>query len=103
MARNAELILKALVMNPVTVSQVDFYNPGYLVVRNESIAELTDDDPRPRYPKAEFHDLSGFSILPAFVDTHVHLPQFAMMGIGSESLLKWLDDCGRKPASNTWY
>ena len=29
--------------------------------------------------------------MPGFVDTHVHLPQFAIMGIGSGELLSWLN------------
>jgi guanine deaminase len=85
-------IFKSLVMNPVSLGRVDFYNPGYLVVDEGRIQELTEVDPRPQYGNAEFHDLSGFTILPGFVDTHVHLPQFPIIGIGSESLLDWLND-----------
>src|SRR5215510_1636929 len=91
MTRNIRLVFKSLVMNPVSISRVDFYDPGYLVVCDRRVEELTNVDPRPRFPNAEFHDLSGFAILPGFVDTHVHLPQFATMGIGSDSLLTWLD------------
>jgi guanine deaminase len=84
-------VFKSLVMNPVSVTRVDFHNPGYLVVCDGRVEELTDVDPRSRFPNAEFHDLSGFAVIPGFVDTHVHLPQFAIMGIGGESLLTWLD------------
>jgi len=79
-------------MNPVASDRVDYLEPGYLVVRDGRVETLTRHDPRPRYANAEFHDLSGFTILPGFVDTHVHLPQFAFMGIGGESLLSWLQD-----------
>ncbi len=77
-------------MNPRSVSHAEFYDPGYLVVCDGHIEELTDIDPRPRLATAEFHDLTGFAILPGFVDTHVHLPQFSYMGIGSKSLPDWL-------------
>ena len=30
-------------------------------------------------------------ILPGFVDTHVHLPQFRIMGVGAGDLLTWLN------------
>ncbi len=90
-ATRNRLVFKALVMNPVSISQADFYDPGYLVVYDGRIEELTDVDPRPLLANAEFHDLTGFAILPGFVDTHVHLPQFAIMGIGSQSLLNWLN------------
>jgi guanine deaminase len=91
-ATRNRLVFKSLVMNPVSISHVDFYDPGYLVVNDGRIEELTDVDPRPRFADAEFHDFSGFAILPGFVDTHVHLPQFAIMGIGSDSLLAWLSN-----------
>ena len=84
-------VFKALVVNPVSSAQVDFYAPGYLVVCDGRIEELTHTDPRPRLANAEFHDLSELAILPGFVDTHVHLPQFAIMGIGGGPLLDWLD------------
>jgi guanine deaminase len=86
------LVFKALVMNPVSISEANFYDPGYLVVYDGRIEDLTDLDPRPRLANAEFHDLTGFAVLPGFVDTHVHLPQFAIMGIGSQSLLDWLSN-----------
>jgi|SRR5579862_474244 len=91
-ARNTRRVFKSLVMNPVSINRVEFYNPGYLVVNDGQIEDLTDVDPRPGIGNAEFHDLSAFAILPGFVDTHVHLPQFAIMGIGSASLLDWLKD-----------
>ncbi len=79
-------------MNPISADRVDFYDPGYLVVADDRIERLQSEDPRAEFPEAEFHDLSGFAILPGFVDTHVHLPQFAIMGIGSNSLLEWLKE-----------
>jgi guanine deaminase len=62
------------------------------VVRDGKIEELTAADPRTRFANAEFHDLNAFAILPGLIDTHVHLPQFAIMGIGGDSLLEWLDN-----------
>ena len=42
------------------------------------------------YPDAEFIALDGKTIVPGFVDAHVHLPQYAIMGKGSGGLLEWL-------------
>ncbi len=78
-------------MNPVAFDRVDAYDPGYLVVHDGRIESIGSADPRPQFPDAEFLDFNGDAILPGFVDTHVHLPQFAIMGLGSESLLDWLD------------
>ncbi len=88
--RDIRRIFKAFVLNPVSRDRTDFYDPGYLLVKQGSIERLTRDDPRAEFPLAEFHDLSGFGLMPGFVDTHVHLPQFGIMGIGSASLLDWL-------------
>jgi guanine deaminase len=79
-------------MNPVSLDRVEFYNPGYLVVDGERIARLSQEDPRQDFPAAEFIDLTGNVILPGLVDTHVHLPQFAIMGIGNGELLGWLNE-----------
>src|SRR5947207_6995195 len=84
-------IFKAFVLNLISPDRTDFYNPGFLVVNEGRIERLSHDDPRGDFAAAEFHDLDGFALLPGFVDTHVHLPQFAIMGIGSTSLLESLD------------
>src|SRR5438876_1131712 len=83
-------IFKGLVMNPVAPDRADSYDPGYLVVSDGKIASLGRGDPRREFPSAEFIDLGKKTILPGFVDTHVHLPQFAIMGAGSGALLTWL-------------
>jgi guanine deaminase len=89
--RDIRRIFKGLVMNPVSIDRVDFYHPGYVVTYQGRIDRLTPHDPRPDFPDAEFTDFGNNAILPGFVDTHVHLPQFAIMGIGAGSLLEWLN------------
>jgi guanine deaminase len=79
------------VSNPVAADRLDTYNPGYLVVAGEKIETLNDRDPRQELPNAQFIDFRKKTILPGFVDTHVHLPQFAIMGKGSGELLPWLN------------
>src|SRR5690349_5162503 len=83
-------VFKALIRNPVSAERTDVYDPGYLVISGPEIEELTRDDPRPRMPSAQFQDLGNKIIVPGFVDTHVHLPQFAIMGVGKGELLQWL-------------
>src|SRR5262249_11408098 len=83
-------IFKGIIKNPVTADRTDVYDPGYLVVSGPAIEELIREDPRPRMPSAEFIDLGNKIVVSGFVDTHVHLQQFAIMGIGSGGLLEWL-------------
>jgi guanine deaminase len=75
----------------VAPDRVERLDPGFLIIEGDKIERLTRDDPRPDLPSAEFVDLAGKVILPGFVDTHVHLPQFAIMGIGTGELLTWLN------------
>lgn len=83
-------IFKAAIRNPVSADRIDSYTPGYLVVSGGTIDALTRDDPRATHKSAEFVDCGDQTIVPGFVDTHVHLPQFPIMGIGSGELLSWL-------------
>ena len=70
---------------------MDQYEPGYLLVTSDRIERLTRDDPRPTLPSTEFIDLGNKTILPGFVDTHLHLPQFRIIEVGSNELLTWLN------------
>jgi guanine deaminase len=83
-------IHKGLVVNPVSAESSNIMDPGYLVVSGGKIDRVSLEDPRPDYPDAEFMDHGKKSILPGLIDTHVHLPQFAIMGTGGE-LLTWLN------------
>jgi guanine deaminase len=83
-------IFKGIVKNPVSAARVDVYDPGYLVLSGPSVEALSASDPRTWMPSAQFIDLGKRTIVPGFVDTHVHLPQFAIMGIGAGELLEWL-------------
>jgi guanine deaminase len=91
MSGNTKRVFKALVMNPAAPDRIDFYDPGFLVIDNEKIVRIARNDPRSEFPDAEFRDLAEKIILPGFVDTHVHLPQFAIMGVGQGELLTWLN------------
>jgi guanine deaminase len=84
-------VFKALVINPISTDRAQIYNPGYLVIRNGCIEQLSGNDPSSEWSSREFHDYSGLAILPGFVDTHVHLPQFPIMGIADGQLLEWLN------------
>jgi guanine deaminase len=84
-------IFKACVANPIAIDRVDAYDPGYLVVKGDKIEQLSRGDPRPAMPSAEFIDFGKKTLVPGFVDTHVHLPQFGIMGVGSGELLTWLN------------
>src|SRR3989442_1640968 len=91
MAGNSRRVFKGLLMSPVAPDNVDFYDPGFLVIDGEKIVRSAREDPRPEFPDAEFRDFGEKIILPGFVDAHVHLPQLAIMGAGKGELIAWLN------------
>src|SRR5262245_26031655 len=84
-------IFKGVVINPLYFDTADYYDPGYLVVAGGRIERLSRDDPSRDFPAAELIALDGKTIVPGFIDTHVHLPQFGIKGKGSGELLAWLN------------
>lgn len=84
-------IFRAIILNPIDANQVDVYEPGYLVVQDRVILELTSDNPSNRYSSFDLLDLGRTAILPGLIDTHVHLPQLGILGIGASELLDWLE------------
>ena len=84
-------IFKGVLFNPIATDRVDVYDPGFLVIQGEKIIRVQGANPRPEFPDAEFRDLKEKVLLPGFVDTHVHLPQFAIMGAGQGELITWLN------------
>ncbi len=81
-----------VVIHSTGSTRLEVCDPGYLTVVRGRIAELTRVDPRPKYPGAAFQDFGRKIVLPGFIDTHVHLPQFGIMGIGKGELLDWLNN-----------
>jgi guanine deaminase len=72
------------------MDRVESYEPGYLIFSNGQIERLAREDPRPKFPDAEFRDWGDWTIVPGFVDAHVHLAQFGILGAGQGDLLSWL-------------
>ena len=79
-------------MNPVSPETLGVYDPGYLVVSGGQIERLSGVNPVPDFHGAQYIDHGNKSIYPGLIDTHVHLPQFAIMGIGRGELLAWLNE-----------
>lgn len=84
-------ILKGIIFNPLSDEKMDIFNPGYLVVSSQGLIEgCFRKNPKANFQKAKMINFGTKIILPGFVDTHVHLPQYAFAGIGNLALLPWL-------------
>ncbi len=68
------------------------YADGALVVDGGKIAACGDySSVRAAFADAPVRDLRGCTILPGFVDTHIHFPQVRVIGGLGHSLLDWLE------------
>lgn len=71
--------------------------PGMIRVEEERIAEVVLDQ---RFDGADYGG-PDYLISPGFVDTHLHLPQFDMIGAHGLPLLQWLAEV-TFPAESKW-
>ena len=64
---------------------------AYLVCENGKVAGVFDNLPD-RYAGCALYAFDDRLIVPGFVDTHVHAPQYAFRGLGMDmELIQWLD------------
>ncbi|MFI4859910.1 MAG: amidohydrolase family protein, partial [Phycisphaerales bacterium JB063] len=61
--------------------------PGWVCVENGSVAQVVEGD----IPSDADLGGEGFVICPGFIDAHVHLPQFGIIGNHGLALLDWLE------------
>lgn len=87
-------ILRGVVINPHENDYVEIIRDGFIKISDngkiKGIGEFSDCDDISA--KTEVIDYSGCAILPGLIDIHTHLPQYSAMGIGSVSLLPWLNN-----------
>ena len=93
---NPELLRAAVFHTPEnafhSVTALRAHADGALVVQHGKILASGDySEIRPLFPNAGVHDLRGCTILPGFVDTHIHFPQVRIIGGLGYSLLDWLE------------
>ena len=86
-------IFKGIIITLRKDSGLDIYKSGYMAVSDKGIIEeVCDTDICSKYSSYEFKDCSDHLIIPGFVDTHNHLPQYAFAGLGDGQLLQWLQN-----------
>eukprot|EP00761_Pharyngomonas_kirbyi_P014533 gb/GECH01014563.1/.p1 GENE.gb/GECH01014563.1/~~gb/GECH01014563.1/.p1 ORF type:complete len:435 (+),score=97.60 gb/GECH01014563.1/:1-1305(+) len=78
--------LRARILSPKDKSSAEFIEDGILVINQDGIiSEVCAFDGR-----NVDQDLRPNVLLPGFVDTHIHLPQFRAVGSATGPLLEWL-------------
>lgn len=85
------LILKGNIVHAPKLGELACTENGYLVAENGRIEGVYAALPE-RYSGAPVEDFEEALILPAFVDMHLHAPQYGMLGMGMDlQLLEWLN------------
>ena len=71
------------------VGEIDVFAPGWMTVDAQGrIVSLERECPKNPRSVVDFGDAL---VVPGFVDTHAHLPQYAFSGLGDLPLLPWLE------------
>ncbi|MFC9964983.1 amidohydrolase family protein [Nocardia ignorata] len=89
----------SVVITDVTVYTPQGWQPGEVVVRDGRVAALRADQEHAALPR---FDGAGGYLLPGFVNTHTHLQQAVLRGVGEGlPLLEWLRCVGEHTVAAT--
>ncbi len=84
-------IYKGHIVHAPTLGELSFVENGYLVTEDGRIEGVYETLPE-RFSGVSVEDFGDQMMIPAFVDMHLHAPQFAMLGMGMDlQLLEWLN------------
>ena len=84
-----KLLLKSNFLFTPSFDEVSIFEDSYLFVENGIVVSLSKTRPE---IDAEFIDYSDKIIIPGFIDSHLHAPQFCNVGLGYDmQLLPWLN------------
>ena len=73
---------------------LESYTDGALILHDGRIAACGDyRTVSAAHPQVQVRDLRGGCLLPGLVDTHIHFPQFRVLGGLGRTLLDWLEHC----------
>lgn len=81
--------IKGNIINPISVNELGYYS--YMVIEDGLVVGVYNELPQ-EYAHLDVEDYGDKLIMPGFVDTHLHGPQYVNMGIGlDDELLPWLE------------
>ena len=87
----ATVILRGNIVQALKLNELAFRPHGYLVAEEGRIVGVFDELPQ-KYAQAGVSDYGDAYITPAFVEMHLHAPQYPMLGMGMDlQLIDWLN------------
>lgn len=86
-------LFRGHILNPATEDRHTSLQDGGIVVDEGGIILEVGDyrEIKHQYPSANVTDCSDRLILPGFIDTHTHLPQYRAVALYGQELLEWLN------------
>lgn len=86
-------LFRGHIVNPIAEDRYTFHaNGGVVVDENGTILHVGEyHEVAQQHPSAALIDCSDRLILPGFIDTHIHLPQYGAMALYGKELLEWLN------------
>ncbi len=84
-------VIKGNIVHAPEIDRLDIVENGYLVLKESKIEGVFVHLPQ-IYQNVDVEDYGDRLIMPSFADTHMHAPQYAMLGMGMDlPLLDWLN------------
>ncbi|MBZ0158945.1 guanine deaminase [Candidatus Methylomirabilis sp.] len=85
-------LFRGHILNPIAEDRYTLHVDGGIVVDGSgTMLEVGEyHEVKQQYPSATVVDYSDRLILPGFIDTHIHLPQYGMIALHGKELLEWL-------------
>ena len=88
---NSTVILKGNILYTPRPSEFISIQHGYIIAVDGVVVYCGESIP-PAYADCEVTDYGDNLIIPGFVDTHAHAPQYCNRGLGMDKeLLPWLE------------
>lgn len=90
----APKIYRATILNPLSPDGGQYFPDGGLVVERDGTISFCGrfSDAHGLFQDATILDVRPSIILPGLIDTHAHLPQYDAIGLGTGTLLDWLEE-----------
>ncbi len=80
------------IINPLNKDKTEIIKNGCILINDEGIIEKKGDKQDFKRIKCSEDDYGSAFIIPGFIDTHTHIPQYPMIGRGRGELLEWLEN-----------
>ncbi|MBZ0169573.1 Guanine deaminase [Candidatus Methylomirabilis lanthanidiphila] len=86
-------LFRGQILNPEAEDRYSYHTDGGIVIDGSGVILAVGDyhEVQQQYPSADPVDCSDRLILPGFIDTHTHLPQYRAVARYGNELLEWLE------------